>query len=219
MLGGLAWQGHRLAHLLPRIEQAVEALGPWGPIVYVAVVVVLTPLLVPDTIFAVTAGVVFGLAAGFTYYFAAVYVACLIAAFLGRRWLRERVLASLATRPALAGIARAASREGLRLTFWIRLVPVNAAVVSYALGAVGVPLRAVAIGTLGMFPHMFLSVYLGVAAAHVTRMAGASHARWTAEGIALMLGLAACAGLVVQISSMAMRQVRAAEAEDPATSP
>ncbi len=213
LLAGLAWQGHRVSHLLPRFEGAVEALGPWGPVAFVACVVLLTPLLVPDTIFAVAAGVVFGLGAGFVYYFAAVYAACLIATLLGRHWLRGRVLAALDARPSIAAMARAAREQGVRLTFWIRLVPLNAAAVSYALGAVDVPFRSVAIGTFGMFPHMFLSVYVGVAAAHVTRMAGASRETWTADGAALLLGLVACAVVVEQVSSLALRQVRAAEAE------
>jgi uncharacterized membrane protein YdjX (TVP38/TMEM64 family) len=125
LLGLLAWQGHHLADWLPQFEQAIAALGPWGPVAYVAAVLILSPLLVPDSIFGVTAGVVFGLGAGFVYYFAAVYMACLVATWASRRLLRSRALAALAKRPALRGMARAASRRGLRLTFWIRLLPLN----------------------------------------------------------------------------------------------
>ena len=42
------------------------------------------------------------------------------------------------------------------------------------------------IGTLGMFPHMFLDVYLGTVAAHVTRMAGEGHSNWEIKGAGLL---------------------------------
>jgi uncharacterized membrane protein YdjX (TVP38/TMEM64 family) len=219
LLGLLAWQGHHLADQLPRIEQALAALGVWAPVVYVAVVLVLSPLLVPDSIFGVMAGVVFGLVEGFAYYYAAVYGACLLAYLAGRRWLRSRVLAALETRPGLRAMAEAVSRGGVRLTFWIRLVPISPTSVSYVLGAVGVPFRAVALGTPAIFPHMFLTVYVGVAAAHVTEMAGQGHDHWAVEGVGLLIGLVACAAVVLQISSVAWRQIHAAEQEPSGQSP
>lgn len=213
VLGLLAWQGHRFAHLLPELERVIEGLGPWAPVVYVGLVLLLTPLLVPDSLLGVAAGVVFGLGAGFVYYFAAVYCASLLTYLVGRHWLRDRVLAALEKRPSLRAMTAAAREQDLRLTLWIRLVPLNPMVVSYALGAAGVRFRAMALGTLGMFPHMFLTVYFGAAAAHVTRMAGRGHAHWTVEGIGLMLGLVACAGLVLQVSSLAWRELSVADSE------
>jgi len=210
LLGLLAWQGHHLAHGLPELEASIAALGPWGPLAYIAGVILLSPLLMPDSVFGVTAGIAFGLGKGFGYYFAAVYAACLLEYALARRWLRGPVRTALASRPALRDMVEAAGHGGVRLTVWIRLVPLNPAVVSYALGAVGVAFRAVAIGTLGMFPHMFATVYLGVAAAHVTRMAGKGHTDWTVEGVWLLLGLALCAIAVGQLSALAWRKIRSA---------
>ena len=86
---------------------------------------------------------------------------------------------------------------------------------SYALGSVGVSFRAMAIGTFGMFPQMFLTVYLGVAAAHLTRMRGQAHAHWTDQGVVLLLGLAACAAIVFAVSSLAWRRIRSQT--DPAS--
>jgi uncharacterized membrane protein YdjX (TVP38/TMEM64 family) len=214
-LGLLAWQGHHLAHWLPQIEEAIVQLGPWGPASYIAAAIALSPLLVPDTIFGVSAGVVFGLGRGFLYYSAAIYAGCLIAYLFSRYWLRNRVLAMLENRSELNGMALAARREGLRLTFWIRLVPINPILVSYALGAVGVPFRAFAIGTLGMLPHMFLAVYFGAVAAHLTQMAGGRHTQWTLETAGFVLGAVACVAVVWQVTSIAWRQVRGAEDESP----
>ena len=206
-LGLLAWQGHRIAHLLPELEAVIEGLGPWGPLAYLAGVIVLCPLLVPDSVFAVIAGVAFGLGEGFALYFGGVYAASLLVCWLARHGLRARARAALAARPDLEAMARGARSQGARATFWIRLIPLNPAVVSYALGAFDVPMRAVAIGTFGMAPHMLLSIYLAATAAHVTRMAGASHRDWTLEGAALLLGLVACAFLVRFLTGLARERI------------
>ena len=218
LLGLLAWQGHHVAARIPELEARIAGLGPWGPLAYAAGVLILAPLLVPDSVFGITAGVAFGLGKGFVWYFGAVYAACLLEYWIARRWLRGPVRDALARRPALTEMVEAARRRGARVTFWIRLVPLNPAVVSYALGAVEVAPRAVAIGTLGMFPHMFATVYLGVAAAHVTQMAGAGHASWTSNGVLLLAGLAVCGLLVFRLSAVAWRQIRRAEEDDDAKS-
>ena len=124
------------------------------------------------------AGVVFGLWKGFLYYFGAVYAANLLVYVIGRRLLRKPVLRQLERRPKLREAAVAASTEGTGLVFWLRLIPANPAILSYALGALRVLPRSVAVGTLGMAPHMRVDVYLGSAASHVTQMAGQGHASW-----------------------------------------
>jgi len=187
----LAFEGRHVAHLLPRIEYYVESLGSWGPAFYVLAIVALEPLLFPNSLFGVLGGVVFGLPAGMLYYSGAVYLANLLVYLLGRRVLRNTVLRALESRASLRGVVRRAKREGTRLVFWIRLMPVNPALFSYAFGAIQVPLRAVAIGSLAMLPHLILDVYLGAVATRVTEMAGKQHAQWEIDGIALVLGLIA----------------------------
>ena len=85
-----------------------------------------------------------------------------------------------------------APKGGVRFTFLVRLVPVNQALLSYALGAAGVPLRVAVAGNLGMFTHMLPTVYFGAAAVHMTRMAGKGHREWEIDGVLLMLGLGVC---------------------------
>ena len=211
VLAVLAWQGHHLARWLPQFERLVESLGPWGPVVFCVSVVVLEPFLVPDTLFGVAAGVAFGLVAGTAYYFSAVYVMCLGVHWLGRHWLKARVLRLIAARPRLRAMVLDAPQRGVRFTFLARLVPINAALLSYALGAAGVPLRAAVVGNLGMFTHMLPTVYFGAAAVHMTRMAGKGHKEWEIEGVLLMLGLGACVALTLQITRRAWAAIGAGE--------
>lgn len=185
----LAFEGRHVAHWLPQMERYVQSLGPWGPVFYVLAIVALQPLLFPNSVFGILGGVVFGLPEGLLYYTGTVYAANLLVYLLGRRVLRGPVLRALESRASLRKMVRRAKSEGMRLVFWIRLLPVNPALFSYAFGAIQVPLRAVAIGSLGMLPHLILDVYLGAVATHVTQMASHDHAHWETDGIALVAGL------------------------------
>lgn len=209
----LAWQGHHLAHWLPQFEAAIAGLGFWGPLALIAATLLLSPFFVPDSIFGIAAGASFGLAAGTLYYFLGVYLMCLAVQFASKRWLGARVLRRLESRPRLRAAVLAAPRGGARFTFLVRLVPINQALLSYALGASGVPLRFALIGNVGMLVHMFPTVYFGAAAAHLTRMAASGHREWEAEGFLLLLGLGVCALLTWQI---ARRAWTAIGAEQPA---
>jgi len=210
----LAFEGHRLEGLLPRIEGSVRELGPWGPIAFFAALLVLEPLFIPNTLFGITAGVVFGLWKGYVIYFASVYLASLAVYWIGRALLRRPVLGALEARPNIQNAVSAAEKRGTSLVFWIRLIPLNPAIFSYAFGAMRVPFRSVAIGTLGMFPHMFLDVYLGTVAAHVTEMASQGHANWAARGVALLVGLIAIGAVSWRVTKIAKNQIRAVGIDD-----
>lgn len=203
LLALLAWQGHSIAHELPRFEQAIESLGPWAPVAFCAAVILLEPLLVPETLFAVTAGAVFGPFGGTVYYGVAVYFACLLAQWLGGRWLKAPVLRRLESHDRVRKLVREAATGGVRPTFLVRLVPVNQALLSYALGATGVPLRNALFGNFGMFTHLLPPLYFGAAAVHVTRMAGTHHTQWERDGVLGMLALGLCALVALQVTRRA----------------
>jgi len=213
LLAAIVWQGRHLAHWIPQVETAVAGLGVWGPVVFMLGVVVLSPLLFPDSLFGIVAGFVFGLAAGTLYYFVAIYLVNLAIFALGRSWLRGPILRVAANRPQAHAILEGAHRDAVRLTLLIRLVPLNVAFVSYVLGAARFPWRAVLIGNLALLPHLFLPVYLG----HVANAA----ATWTKregtsvllEDAGLLLGLVAAASVVAIVARMATRAVKALESD------
>lgn len=209
VLALLAWQGHPLAQALPRFERAIEGLGPWGPVAFCVAVLLLEPLLVPDTLFALAVGAVFGPIAGTVYYAGAVYVACLVTQWLGARWLRTPVLRRLASHDRIQALVRRAADGGTRATLLVRLVPVNQALLGYALGAAGVPLRNAFAGNLGMFVHMLPTLYFGAAAVHVTRMAGTGHTQWERDGVIGMLALGVCVLLALRVGRRAGAAVSA----------
>ena len=210
----LVFAGHWLAHLLPEMERFVRALGPAGPVFFLVAVIVLEPLFFPNTLLGITAGVVFGLWRGYAIYFASVYLANLVVYWIGRAVFRRPILRALDRQPRIRSAVEAAEAQGTSLVFWIRLLPLNPAIFSYGFGGVRVPFRAVVIGTIGMFPHMLLDVYLGTVAAHVTKMAGDAHANWEVKGAGLIFGLVAVAVLSERISKIARSQIQAAGVAD-----
>ncbi len=211
VLALLAWQGHHVAAWLPQLERGIAQLGPWGPLALIAGILLLSPLLVPDSIFGIAAGATFGIAAGTLYYFVGVYLMCLVVQLVSGRWLRARVLRLLESRAKLRAAVMAAPQGGAHFTFLVRLVPVNQALLSYALGAAGVPLRFAVLGNAGMLMHMFPTVYFGAAAAHLTRMAASGHREWETEGVLLLLGLGVCVFLTLQVTRRAWAAIDAAE--------
>ncbi len=206
LLALLVWQGSHAAHLLPRAESAVADLGVWGPLVFMLGVVLLSPVLFPDSLFGVVAGFVFGLGAGTAYLFVAIYLVNIGIFALGRTWLRGPVLRLAETRPQAHAILKGAQRDALRLTALLRLVPVNVAFVSYVLGAGRFPWRAVLIGNVALLPHLFVPVYLGHVARNAALAARAGGAGFI-EDAGLWLGLLAAVIAVAIVTRMAMRAV------------
>lgn len=199
----LAWQGRRIAHEIPWFEHAIRQLGPWGPAALIVAIVVLSPLFVPDSIFGLIAGASFGLVTGTACYFAGLYLACLAIQLASGHWLGPRMLHLLDARPALRAAVLAAPQGGTRFALLIRMVPINQALLSYALGAAGMPLREAAVGNLAMITHLFPTVYFGAAAVHVTRMAGTGHREWETEGVLFLLGLGVTVLLTLEITRRA----------------
>ena len=207
LVAALALEGRQLAHFLPSIEHFVKSLGPWGPLILIASILILEPLLFPNSLFGLMAGAVFGFPWGFLYYASGVYVGNLLVYLIARSFLRRPVLGALERRPEVQAAVTAAKREGASLVFWLRLLPINPALFSYAFGAVELPLRAFALGSLGMFSHLLLDAYMGSVAALVTEMAGHGHRRWEIEGIALVIGLIALGIVIWRLVRIAKAQI------------
>ena len=205
VLALLVWQGHRLAAWLPQFEETIERLGVWGPVVFCLAILLLGRCSFRTRSSASLRERRSGSVPGRSAHFAVVYVMCLGIQWIAGHWLASPVQRLLEKRASLRPVLSMASKGGMRFAFLVRLVPLNQALVSYAMGAAGVPLRSAAAGNLGMFTHMFPIVYLGAAAVQVTRMASTAHPGWRQEGVLMMLGLGVCATLALVVSRWAWK--------------
>ena len=145
------------------IRDFIAAQGPWGPLVYVAVLalaIVVTPI--PSVPLDIAAGLAFGLVWGTAWTMIGALlgavIAFLLARWLGRPWLARRVSST-----TFAHLDAWTQRLGGRVLFLARLLPVfSFDWVSYAAGLTSMSLRTFVVATAaGVFLPVVGIVYVG----------------------------------------------------------
>jgi uncharacterized membrane protein YdjX (TVP38/TMEM64 family) len=211
--------GDEVKHHVAAIESWISGLGPCGIAAFVALYVVTTTLLFPESVLSIAAGALFGLAWGLAAAILAALLAAMLQYALARRLLRGRVERALASRPSLAAIERAVGRQEFRLQALLRLTPLNPATISYLLGAAGVRFGGFMVACLGLTPHLLIEVYFGYAGRHVAHMAGRDAQAVYLHDVVVIGGLAVVMAVLFLISRMAHKAVMeaVAQTEPPAT--
>lgn len=159
------------------VEAWLQQRQPGSLFVFMAIFILATSLLVPESVLSIVAGALFGLTSGILVVTASSLLAAALQYALARRLLHDRIERALARNPSLQAIRTAVAGDELRLQFLLRLTPLNPAIVSYVLGAAAVRFRGFALASLASLPHSVLEVWFGHAGRHVARLAGSrSHA-------------------------------------------
>ena len=213
----LALLGRQLSGQLPKLTAAVESLGVWGPVVFIASYALACVAFVPASLLTLAAGALFGIVKGTIYVLAGATLgslgAFLIARYVARDWVAQRI----ARDARFAAIDKAIAEQGRRVVFLLRLSPVIPFnVLNYALGLTKVRVVDFLIASAGMIPGTLLYVYTGNLA---TVVAGASTAppRGPAFYAVLGLGLAATAAVTILVTRLAKRALATATADDGTT--
>jgi uncharacterized membrane protein YdjX (TVP38/TMEM64 family) len=204
--------GRDVEHHITALESWVAAQGPRGWIVFVAVFVVTTSVLLPESIVSIAAGALFGPLEGLGVVVGASLVASALQYGLARRFFRAKIERWLVARPSLAAIQRAVLGDELRLQTLLRLTPLNPASLNYSMGAAGVRFPGFLLASLATTPHLLLEVWFGYAGKHVARIAGRSARAIIVHDVVVVGGLAACLIAVLIVSRVARRAVEEAVA-------
>ena len=192
--------------LVSRLADFITALGPWGPIAFVALFVITTVLCLPAGILTLAGGFLFGPAWGFLYVWIA---SCLgasaafgVSRFLARDWIHRR----LSQRPVLHAIEQAVSEEGWKIVALSRLAPGSPFfLLNYLYGVTRVRFRDYFWSTaIAMIPGSFLIVYLG----SLGNLALSGRARSPMEWVLYGVGLVALGVAVVIIARRANRVLK-----------
>ncbi len=131
VLGGL---GFLLGHNFPRLRLFIESLGPWGPLAFLGLYLVLAPFFFPLSILDLSCGAMFGVERGFEILIIASGLAAL-EMYVGSRWLfAQRVERFIQARPRWRRIYALAGLKDWKILALLRLSPTNFAVVNYMLG-------------------------------------------------------------------------------------
>lgn len=197
-----------------------SGLGRAAPAAFVAVYVLLTIALVPNSFLTVASGALFGLFWGTVYSFIASVLGAGAAFLTSRYLLRDRFGRRLVASSRFQRIDRAICRDGLRVMLLIRLSPVFPfSLLNYALGLSRVRLRDYMLGSISMLPGTALYVYPGMVAGQVIALgAGRAQLQGADHYLTLVAGLLVTALAVVLLTRVARRALReeAEEAEDAA---
>ncbi len=207
--------GRAAGGYLPAFAAWVEALGVWGPIVFIAGYVAATVAFVPGSLLTLAAGAIFGLARGAVYVFIAATIGA-SAAFLVARYLaRTAIERRLAGNPRFAAIDRAVGAQGRKIVFLLRLSPVFPFnLLNYALGLTQVRFVDYLVASVGMIPGTLLYVYYGKLAGDVAALAGgAAVEKGTGYYTVLILGLLATVVVTTLVTRTARSALRDATGE------
>jgi uncharacterized membrane protein YdjX (TVP38/TMEM64 family) len=147
------------------VRQAVQAAGPWAPLLFVLLQGMVTVTPVPRTVFTVAAGVLFGGVGGVLLAVAGTSLAAVIAFWLARL-LGGRFAQQHADHRLMTWVRARLDRSGLLAMVSLRLIPaVPFSAMNYASALSGVRFAPYLLGTvLGVLPGTVGIVILGDAA-------------------------------------------------------
>ena len=205
LIGGVWVAGRDLAHHLNTLENWITSHGWIGVATFIGMVIVFTSVLVPDTVFAVIAGALFGVAGGTVMMLTAALCTATLAFLIGRAFLQHTVRKALSHRPKLAAIHEAVGNEGVRFQFLLRLSPLHPVVVHYVLGASRTGFITYLVACLGMIPTLAVEVYFGHAARHVADTMGDAAKHSTAHTVLTLVGLAVAVAVLLYITRIARK--------------
>ena len=185
--------------------ERIQALGPWGPVAFVALYVVATVLFVPGSLLTLGAGAVFGLTTGVITVWIAATLAATAAFLVGRHLARDAVDRRLAGDPRFRAIDEAVAHEGWKIVALLRLSPVFPfSVLNYAFGISRVSMRDYVVAScIAMLPGTIMYVYLGSIAGSLAAIGQARPTRTAAEWTFTAVGLAATVAATIYVTRVA----------------
>ncbi len=183
------------------LEDLIGRMNPVaGLVVFCAVAVTATLLLVPAWIFPLVAGAVFGMGWGLLAAVLSGTLSALAAFLLARYLLRARIEKLARKSKSFKAVDQAVAKDPWKVVALLRMSPVMpSGVKSYFLGLTRVRLPHYAVASMaGMFPGVLLKVYIGSAGRGA--LSGGGPLEWSllAAGIVATIALTVIVGRKVR---------------------
>ena len=172
-----------------------------------------TMLFIPEAVFEVAGGVLFGIWWGTLVVTLAGAVTGTVVFLCTRHFFLDRALRICERYPKVAAVRKATESKGLRMMFLLRLAPVNFMMLNFMLGVTKVRLRNFLVSFIGTVPGIFAAVYFGHLAKHVTKIAGHVDTHSYAEDIVEAIGFLVVIVTTTYITYEARKALRQAERE------
>lgn len=206
-LGVVAGLGIAGKERLPAALRAVEAAGPWAPLLFVLAYAAATVLGVPGSILTLGAGALFGLFQGI--FWASIgstlgaTAAFLLTRYTAGSWIRRK----LPDHAVVERLDRAVARAGWKIVLLTRLSPVLPfTLLNYVYGLTPVKTSQYIWGSwIGMLPGTAMYVYLGSTARALAGARERTPAEWILYGLGAVATL--CATLwITRVARAALQQ-------------
>lgn len=203
-----AWALHGSGRV-PAALDAVQSLGAWGPVLFLALYAVSVVLFVPSIVLTLAAGALFGFALGLPLTLVGATAGAVTAFWIGRTLARPAVERSLSGNETFQALNRAVGRRGWRIVALARLTPVFPfAIGNYGFGLSAISARAYGLASfLGTIPSNAVYVYAGSLSGSLAAATAEGRARTPAEWALLLGGLLATVLLTAYLRRLAPREI------------
>lgn len=196
--------------IMDGLHVLLRGMGAWGMLVFGAVYVLATVLLIPGSAITLASGLIFGLLWGTVVASIASTTGAALAFLVARYGARDKVAAMAKRRPRFGAVDRAVSKGGWKIVGLLRLspaVPFN--LQNYLYGLTGIRFWPYVLTSwIAMLPGTFMYVYLGyLARASVEAAAdrdGAGIGMWALR----IAGFAATVAVTVYVTRLARNAIR-----------
>ena len=152
-----------LADAVARVQQRIMHLGVWSAICYPLLYACCNVLLLPGGLLSIGGGFFFGLWWGFFIVLVGnvtgAAMAFLISRWIGRRWLKQKLLRN----PTMEALEPAVAREGWKIILLSQLHPLfPTSLLNYLYGLTRIRFRTCMLWVaIGQAPGLFLYAYIG----------------------------------------------------------
>ncbi|MDD1612803.1 MAG: VTT domain-containing protein [Methylococcaceae bacterium] len=201
--------GHKLELYLPELEVLIEGWGVFAPLGFIFLFTVLSPVFVSVDVLSFAAGVLFPIVTAELVVMISTYLSATVIFFLGRDFLRARVMAFIAGHKRFAALNKVISGDNaFKLMFLLRLTPLPFALLSYALSVTEVKFRPYLGATSGILVYNGSLVYFGYATKHLNGLAnGASQAGFVSYFMPVF-GLVILIAVLIYVATIAGNQLK-----------
>lgn len=196
--------------IMNRLTTLLEGLGVLGAVIFGALYVVTTVLLMPASAFTIGAGILFGLLGGVVVVSISSTTAAAVAFLIARYAARERVSRMAKRHPRFGAIDRAISEGGWKIVALLRLspaIPFNLQNYLYGLTAIRF-WPYVLTSWLAMLPGTLMYVYLGYLARAGAEEAAEGGTANLGQWVLRILGFAATVAVTVYVTKLARRALK-----------
>ena len=210
-----------LADAVARVQQRIMYLGVWSAICYPLLYACCNVLLLPGGLLSIGGGFFFGLWWGFLIVLvgnvAGAAMAFLISRWIGRRWLKSKLLRN----PTMEALEPAVAREGWKIILLSQLHPLfPTSLLNYLYGLTRIRFRTCMLWVaIGQAPGLFLYAYIGtLGQLGLNLIRGTSHPR-TAEYFVWGGGFILSTVVLLGLGRIALRVMQKVEQQTPDAEP